>query len=102
VWLVSTNLPIHYIRARLLPHLSLTDKLYICDVGREAIGVNVDWDLANVTTAQPGSSEISLRAPESFMAGLLRSILRRRSKLLLAATAPRTVRVATVESSQSA
>lgn len=101
VWLVSSNLPIHYIRARLLPHLALTDKLYICDVGREAIGVNVECDLDAL--ASPSCSDEPAHAPrKSLMAGLLRSILRRRSKLLVAATATRRVTAATLKSSRSA
>jgi hypothetical protein len=101
MWLANTNLPMHYIRARLLPHLSSKDKLYICNVDGEAIGVNLDHGL----TVEP--HEAAARRSGFFVSGLLRSVLRRRSKLLMAATAttsaPRSiVRVAIVENSRSA
>jgi hypothetical protein len=97
VWLVRTNLPVQYIKARLAPHLTSNDKLYICDVGTEAIGVNLDCDLT------PGP-EVAANAEQStfFMASVLRSILRRRSKLLTAATIVSPITAATAESSRSA
>jgi hypothetical protein len=83
VWIVKTNLPIQRLYARLTGRLTPSDKLFITDVGTESVAVNLDGPVAPLRRASlPG-----VDGPASLMASLLRSILKRRSKLLTAATA---------------
>lgn len=96
VWIITSDLPIQYIRMRLAQHLSPNDKVFICDIGTEAAGINLDLQFGARTTVLAGVDR-----PALFMASLLRSILKRRSKLLVNATTT-PVKAATAESSRSA
>lgn len=96
VWLISSNLPVQYIRMRLAQHLSANDRVFICDIGTEVAGVNLASQAEAAAPAHNGAEP-----PASFMASLRRSILGRRSRLLVNAVNP-PVKAATAESSRSA
>jgi hypothetical protein len=99
---MNSDLAIHTIRIRLTPYMTPNDKLYICEVGAEAVGVNLDCELKPLPNKHHPMGLTSIERPAFFMTGLLRSILRRRSKLLTTATGVAPIRAATAESSRLA